>query len=309
MDPAEPKSTKMSAMPSRHEFDEDGYLQLHPDIALGVARGMIESGWSHFARAGFAEGRSWLTRPDPFAGVSREIAPGDEMFIGNEAHYFDVGESALHCVETAIATARRHRSTIRRILDLPCGHGRVLRFLRRAFPEAGLVACDLHREGVEFCACAFGATPVVSHEKVELIPLQDPFDLIWCGSLLTHLDATQCGAFLRFFHQYLGHGGILVFTLHGRFCVRELEAGSKRHNIDDQMVAELLRGYHTRGFSYVNYARQSGYGFSLAHPSFVTANLLPQSPWKLLGYHESGWDKRQDVVSLQKSLNGMARGI
>ncbi|MBI2515468.1 MAG: class I SAM-dependent methyltransferase [Opitutae bacterium] len=274
-----------------------------------MANGEIESGWSHFAQAGFREGRPWLARPDPFAGVSREISPRDEMFNGNETHYFDAGESALHCIETALAAARRPRSTVRRILDLPCGHGRVLRFLKKAFPDAELVACDLNRDGVDFCARTFGAVPEYSHVNVDEIPHHGVVDLIWCGSLLTHLSEQKCRDFLRFFQRVLGHRGIVVFTTHGRFCARELTTGRNRHNIGDGQIAELLRGYRERGFSYVPYDAQADYGFSLSHPGFVTRELIDDAHWRLLGYHETGWDKRQDVVSLQKSLGGAALGL
>jgi len=288
-------------LPARNEFDEEGYLQLHPDIAQGVAAGRIESGWQHFSRAGFVEGRQWLSRPDPMVGVKREISPRDEMFIGNEDHYFDVGESALHAIETALAIARRPRSTINRILDLPCGHGRVLRFLLKAFPEAELTACDLNEDGVDYCARTFGAVPVLSRRDVEAIPLHREFDVIWCGSLLTHLPAAQWPAFLRLFHRLLGHRGILVFTTHGRHFESELAAGKNPHGIDNGQIPELLRGYREQGFGYVDYPGQSGYGFSLAHPSFVLSRFLSPSAWQLLGYHEAGWDRRQDVISLRKN--------
>ena len=292
--------TPRTSLPSRNEFDEEGYLQLYPDIANGVSLGTIESGWQHFAKAGFAEGRSWLSKPDPLIGVNRKISPNDEMFIGNEIHYFDVGESALHVIETALFAARRQKSTIKKILDLPCGHGRVMRFLQKAFPEAQLTACDLNQNGVEFCATTFGALPVVSCEDVDAIPLQGEFDLIWCGSLLTHLSEEKCAAFLRLFQRLLGHCGILVFTTHGKHYERELASGKNPHGINDQQIAELLSGYRQRGFSYVDYSAESAYGFSLVHPSFVAAHLVDHPGWRLLGYQETGWDKRQDVICLQK---------
>lgn len=296
-------------MPTRGEFDEEGYLQVHRDIADGVAAGSIESGWEHFARAGFAEGRSWLRRADPFLGVNRQISPHDTMFRGNADHYFDAGESALHCIETAIFSARRNPSSIKRILDLPCGHGRVLRFLRKQFPDAELVACDLDRNGVDYCARTFGATPVYSHQEIEAIPLPGAFDLIWCGSLLTHLDETRCAAFLRRFQQNLGHRGILVFTTHGRHCQSELAAGKNRHGLDTRQIESLLHDYEQRGFAYVEYLDASSYGFSLMHPRFVTANLIADSGWKLLGYQEAGWDKRQDAIFLQQNAGRVGLGI
>lgn len=301
MDDARISPVQIGALPARNEFDEEGYLQLHPDIAQGVTVGRIESGWQHFNRAGFAEGRQWLSRPDPFVGVRREISPRDEMFIGNEAHYFDVGESALHAIETALYTARRPRSTVNRILDLPCGHGRVLRFLLKAFPEAELTACDLNQDGIDFCARNFGAVPVMSRREVAEIPLHGEFDVIWCGSLLTHLPAGQWTEFLGLFHRLLGHRGILVFTTHGRHYEPELAAGINPHGIDDARIPDLLRGYREAGFAYVDYPGQSGYGFSLVHPAYVLSRFISPSAWQLLGYHEAGWDRRQDVISLRKN--------
>jgi SAM-dependent methyltransferase len=298
----QPASTPVRALPPRGEFDEDAYLQLYPDIAQGVSSGAIESGWRHFVQHGFAEGRPWIARPDPFAGVSRDIAPGDEMFTGNEEHYFDVGASALQCVEAALFSARRNPVAVRRILDLPCGHGRVMRFLRKAFPRAELTACDLNADGVAHCAKAFGAVPVVSREDVDAIPLAAGFDLIWCGSLLTHLTEEKCAAFLRLFHRVLVPGGLVVFTTHGRLCAAELAAGKNRHNLEPGQIAGLLENYRRTGFAYVDYVSHPGYGFSLSHPAFVLEHFIAPADWHLVGYHENGWDHRQDAVCLAKQF-------
>jgi SAM-dependent methyltransferase len=298
----QPASTPARALPARGEFDEDAYLQLYPDIARGVSSGAIESGWRHFVQHGFAEGRPWVARPDPFAGVSRDIAPGDEMFTGNAEHYFDVGASALQCVEAALFAARRNPATVRRILDLPCGHGRVMRFLRKAFPRAELTACDLNADGVAHCAKAFGAVPVVSREEVDAIPLAAGFDLIWCGSLLTHLTEEKCAAFLRLFHRVLVPGGLVVFTTHGRLCAAELTAGKNRHNLEPGQIAGLLEHYRRTGFAYVDYVSHPGYGFSLSHPAFVLDSFIAPADWRLVGYHENGWDHRQDAVCLEKQF-------
>lgn len=296
-----PKSPVVSkTMPSRNEFDEDSYLQLNPDVAAAIRNGDVGSAWQHYLLDGFAEGRPWIPKAGPLAEVRREIAPDDEMYRGDEAHYFDVGESALHCIETARLAARRQKSTINRILDLPCGHGRVTRFLRRAFPIARLTACDLNREGVDFCARNFDALPVMSQVEVAKIPLEGPYDLIWCGSLLTHLPQEKCAEFLRLFHQLLLPGGILVFTLHGRQCEIELTTGKNRCGLDDPQIASLLADYRRTGFGYVDYADQPGYGISLALPSFVLANFVQHPWWQLLGYHESAWDKRQDAICLRR---------
>lgn len=294
------RPTPARALPSRNVFDENAYLLLHPDVAAAIGSGIVDSGWQHFTLHGFAEGRPWVPKPDALVGVAQDLSPHDEMFYGNRDHYFDVGESALHCIEAALATARRDKSSVRQILDLPCGHGRVLRFLKQGFPEARLTACDLNGDGVRYCAKVFGATPVLSKVEIGDIPLNGEFDLIWCGSLLTHLPEGKCAAFLQLFQRQLRPGGILVFTTHGRHCAHELRTGKNKCGLDDGLIANLLAQYHRSGFGYVDYSPGSGYGISLALPSWVLATFVQPAGWKLLGYHEGGWDRRQDVIALQK---------
>lgn len=286
--------------PTRDTFDGAAYLALHPDVAAAIAAGQVGTAWQHYTLHGRREGRAWAAKPDRLLGVEREISPHDEMFTGDTDHYFDVGESARQCVEKALALAPRDPATITRVLDLPCGHGRVLRFLRPAFPRAEFTACDLNRDGVEFCARVLGAAPLHSAADPAQIATTATFDLIWCGSLLTHLPRTAGEAFFRFFDRALAPGGVLVVTLHGRHCEAQLTDGRRTVDLDPAQTGELLAQYRRDGFGYVDYRGQRGYGFSLMHPSWVLANLLPCGRWRLLGYHEHGWDARQDVLVLQK---------
>ena len=131
------------------------------------------------------------------------------MYFGNLRTYFEVGLSGLECVEEVMHAAEVR--TPHRVLDLPSGHGRVLRFIVERFPDAQVTACDLGSDEVNFCAATFGAHAVVSRTDIEALTLDERFDLIWCGSLITHLDVPQIEALLHFFHRHLEPGGLLVF--------------------------------------------------------------------------------------------------
>ena len=168
------------------------------------------------------------------------------------------------------------------------------------YPAARLTACDLNRAGVEFCARTFDAIPVVSQVDVAKIPLEGPYDLIWCGSLLTHLPEKKWAEFLQLFQRLLLPGGFVVFTTHGRHCETDLVTGKHRYGLADPQIASLLADYRRTGFGYVDYADSPGYGISLSLPSYVLAKFIQQPGWQLLTYHETAWDQRQDVVGLRK---------
>ncbi|MGE0724544.1 MAG: trans-aconitate 2-methyltransferase, partial [Alphaproteobacteria bacterium] len=178
--------------------------------------------------------------------------------------YFRVGEAGLRAVVRAMLLAEK--TSLGSILDLPCGHGRVLRMLRAAFPQARIVACDLDRGGVEFCARTFGAVPVVSAADPRAIPVEGDFDLIWCGSLLTHFDARRYRAFVDWFIDRLAPEGLLVFTNHGRWS---LDYHRTYPYIAEDRFQRIAADVAASGFGYADYPDQSGYGISIARPSWV----------------------------------------
>jgi SAM-dependent methyltransferase len=232
--------------------------------------------------------------------VIQTIGPGDEMFTGDKAHYFGVGKSALRGIENALFAANKPNAGIRRILDLPCGHGRVMRYFKAAFPGTQITACDLNRGAVDFCAQTFGAQPVYSQVNTSQIPLHGKFDLIWSGSLLTHLRAGPCAEFVRLFNSLVNPGGLIVFTLHGRWVERSLATNRCTYGLNSHDVTALLAEYYQTGFGYADYPGTSGYGISVSSPAYVLAQLVSLPDLKLISYHEKGWDNHQDIVCLQK---------
>ena len=68
-----------------------------------------------------------------------------------EAYHGDLGRVLATDVVLAISNSGETEE-VARLLDLPCGHGRVMRYLRAAFPRAEITGCDLLRDGVDHCA-------------------------------------------------------------------------------------------------------------------------------------------------------------
>ena len=231
--------------------------------------------------------------------VIPDISSNDQMLHQDDvASYLSAGRSAMTCIQAALQAAGKSTDEVKQILDLPCGHGRVLRHLRAAFPRAQISACDLLRDGVDFCASTFGATPVYSHESPSEIQLErHRFDLIWVGSLLTHLDARQWPGFLNLFRNCLGPDGLLIFSTHGREAYRRMVTGSFDYGVPYWRRTSILHGYERIGFGYADYLNYQGYGISLSAASWVVKQLNEIDELRLVNVSERSWDTHHDVFA------------
>jgi len=231
--------------------------------------------------------------------VLRTISPRDEMLGGDEPHYFRVGQSAMECIEVSLRSAGKDPFDVKRILDLPCGHGRVLRYLRAGFPDAQITACDVLRDGVDFCASEFGAIPVYSQDDPTRIPLDpEQFDLIWVGSLFTHFEAGLWQSFLQAFQSWLAPGGVLIFTTHGRQAYDWAAKGAKTYELDHRGTLSLLYNYETRGFGYAKYpGSENYYGVSFSDPAWVLRELLKLEQLRIVHFAEKALDRHQDCFA------------
>ncbi|MEF9426794.1 MAG: class I SAM-dependent methyltransferase, partial [Candidatus Mariimomonas ferrooxydans] len=92
---------------------------------------------------------------------------------------------------------------IRSILDFPCGYGRVLRFLRARFADADITISEINPVALDFCKREFSVKSVILDKDFSKLSLTCKLDLIWCGSLITHLDEKAATDLLKFFHDIL----------------------------------------------------------------------------------------------------------
>jgi len=249
--------------------------------------------------------------------VSDEISPDDRMYKTNPLAYEQAGFSALRCIRLAMAAAGIEYP--QRTLDLPCGHGRVMRVLRAAFPYTDLTACDIMPDAVDFCERAFGARPVYSSEDPSNIELGGPFDVVWCGSLLTHVDEQRWEAFLRLFESALRPGGVVVFTAHGRLAVDErLRRRNYPFSMAEEQVEALVRDYDERGFGYSPHLSErdpdgehfpASYGHAFASPAWVCGQVAKVPRLRMLLYMEGGWGPvrgswSQDAIACWRAEDG-----
>ena len=221
-----------------------------------------------------------------------------------DAHYMNVGQSALCIIVRALINNTRQPP--KAILDFPCGSGRVTRHLRAMFPGVKIGACDLYESHVTFCAKAFGVQPILSKENLDELHVGSDWDLVFCGSLLTHLPADLFRATIRFIARSLSPTGIAVVSLEGRHG--EHVQDHKWKMIDDNLFDIARAPFRANGFGFVDYQRnfkanfpsQETYGITLVKPSWALKVLEEDYAIRILGFTERAWDDHQDVVVFGK---------
>ncbi len=233
-----------------------------------------------------------LSSPRP---ACTAIAPADDMAIPDASHYFQIGREALRLVHEASLLAGTGR--IEAVLDLPCGFGRVARWLRTAYPAAHLAVSDTQAHGVQFCREELGATGVIAHgDGRHWADLPGPYDIIWCGSLLTHFDWVEWVSHLQRFAARLSPQGVLIFTTHGQHALGLLQSGEKDYGLPPAAVARLGTAAVTEGFSYADYPETPGYGISISQPGWIRELIARETGLQVLEIREAAWGGHQDVV-------------
>ena len=204
------------------------------------------------------------------------------------------------------ALAAHGRPFPARILDFPSGSGRVTRHLKAFFPKAEIWACDLYDSHTDFCASQFAVHPAKSQEDLRELNFDTNFDLIFCGSLLTHLPEEGARAALDAIARALSPSGIAVVTFQGRYADHIQK--HKWKYLDDSLYEVARRQVQKSGFGFVDYrgeirsrfSKQARYGIALARPSWIMKHLEAKPELRILGYTERAWDDHQDVLVFGK---------
>jgi SAM-dependent methyltransferase len=227
--------------------------------------------------------------------VAEEIASDDPMFHYAPRLYFQAGQEALRNVRLAMLAARKEEVTS--LLDFACGRGRVLRMFQAAFPDADITGSDIEPPAVDFVRETFGVTGIVSDYHPDKVELPGTYDVIWCGSLLTHVDAERFTGFMKLFESVLAPGGVAVFTVYGRFIADGLRDRSVTLDLTEEQADIVLCDYDKTGFGfYPGLAPEINFGDCVATRSWVCEQLDQTPNLKLLLYIEEGW-LGQDVVA------------
>jgi SAM-dependent methyltransferase len=236
-----------------------------------------------------------------YDSVSHRIADEDGMYHGNAAHYLACGASAMNAISVAIALAHKQPTSF---LDFGSGAGRVTRWLRAAYPDAHISATDLRPSDLDFCASEFDALTWVTDIDVDAMQAPATYDVIWVGSVLTHLSEKQSRRLVAKLISWLNPEGIVVLSLHGRFAYSR-GPSFNNYGVDDHWP-EIEKGYLAKNlWGYADYPNQIGYGISLTRLSWSARLGEEMQDTRLLLLSEIAWDGHHDILALQKLPVGL----
>lgn len=234
--------------------------------------------------------RSYTATP-----VSREVHPSDRMSShhGHDwAKYEVVGVSAARVIFASLALTPTHE--VRRLLDFGSGYGRVSRHLQALFPNAERFFVDIDEDASGFCADRFGGVAVPSTRDFDRLDLPGNLDLIWVGSVFTHVTFTRMEQLFRSLAERLAPGGTLVATFHGEFVI---EVQRTRPIIHPPFWERIIADYEAQGVGHHPYGGANGadnWGVSLISPAKV-ASLSKSIEFEQMAHLHHAWAGFQDV--------------
>jgi SAM-dependent methyltransferase len=213
----------------------------------------------------------------------------------NPVHYFSVGASAIHLIRANLILAKL--SSPKSILDFACGAGRVTRWLRAAFPAAEISCADVREIDLAFLEAAFKVRTWRSASSFDNLVAPTSFDLIWVGSLLTHLSESDSRIIISKFMNWLQPNGLLIFTFHGRRVLLGKTLRNAKYISDSKFVI-AKDSYLRTGYGYQDYDDQKGLGFSLTKPGWIFDIAAEHDNWTVLGTYERAWDDHHDACAI-----------
>src|SRR5262249_26008365 len=138
---------------------------------------------------------------------------------------------------------------------------------------------EINTAALDFCQRVFFVSAFLSRANPRDLALPQRFDLIWCGSLITHIDEQATFDLLRFFYGHLSDQGLCVFTTHGQRSIEWIKCKKTTYGLTEEAQHKVLREFQVQGYGYADYPNQSGYGISTVSHSRIVELARSVGSW------------------------------
>jgi len=179
---------------------------------------------SDFREKNLAEAYIRTVAKDPNSFVDL-ISPDDEMYIFTRNHvdqketalylYFKSGREALQCIEQIVRFSEKSFRGVRSFLDFACGYGKSTRFLIQEIEPGKVWVSDIYKGAVDFQKKIFGVNGFYSETEPSKLEFPRKFEVIYTGSLFSHLPANRFEEWLSTLSNILEDDGIFILSTHG----------------------------------------------------------------------------------------------
>ena len=223
-----------------------------------------------------------------------EIHKNDVMFNSAQKpeHYFWVGEVTVELILSVLLQSPT--TYVGEILDFGCGYGRVGRYLRAMFPWKNITFADVEDAATSFCASKFKGKALTTPKYFHELELPGKYDLIWLGSVFTHIDYERMKVLWSKMFVSLKPNGIIIGTFRGTKMYQQYKLNPEVSKRDE----DLLEAYEKYGFAYRRYPGWTDdWGLSLVSSDKLVCLGADNPDARLVSYCEVGWAAAHDVLA------------
>lgn len=231
------------------------------------------------------------------------ISDGDWMMRADREPdwYFRRGYGAMAMIAHECQRARLYPASI---LDFGCGHGCVARMLKALYPKAKLTGQEVNPDWLAWCSDILGIETILSPPSIEEVVLdENSYDIIWAGSIFSHIPETAARHLLGQFRRGLTDRGIAIFSTAGQI-MRNAYVPGGMHNVSDEQIAQMSAAFDRNEYAFGAYDRSlyPNWGHSLIPSQWFFARSA-EFDMPLTGFYDAGWGATQDIYAMRKSRN------
>ena len=244
-----------------------------------------------------------LPKPAIRSGSSRENLPVPpielwEGYADSPEEYLATGRSHMDTMLDILRSVGATPQTLTRVLDFGCAAGRMLRFYPHIPGRSELWGVDINAEHISWCQqnlsppLLFAMATTSPH-----LPFEDNyFDLVYCGSVFTHISDLGDTWFLEL-RRILRSGGYAYITIHDKRTVELLFTKYK----DSKNVSgfrEMVRRFDERTSVFSQDYAQFSFGADPESQVFYDREYLVQK-----------WSRFANVLSVTPEAYGYQTAI
>jgi len=171
-----------------------------------------------------AEIEDFKKRENLQVNVNYSISKNDLMYRFSCLHhsnlaislqgYLNTGINAFNIINKVVNSAFENSDEVKKVLDFAAGYGRVTRFLTAFYPNKDVWASEIKPNSLEFLSEQFNCKTIQSSYVPEELPNNEKFDIIYVGSLFSHLPEDLFKRWLTVLYELLSPEGKLIISTH-----------------------------------------------------------------------------------------------